>query len=223
MFFKKSLIVFILLIIVLCCFNTVNALDNITESNDEPVLVENNGVVLNNGVVISDEVVYYNPVDTKEVNLSESECCSFIIQENGETIYQKYNDLIFEDICPNFRKVVIKSRENNKVLFMNQDGTPEFKSSEHIEIEKYIWYITLMNNEITLFSNGSYIYFDMKSDTAKFKGMEIFNYQEIKNKYFIYYKNRNNVLTINGDNLIFTKENPNKENQLFDFIDDIIK
>ena len=87
MFFKKSLIVFILLIIVLCCFNTVNALDNITESNDEPVLVENNGVVLNNGVVISDEVVYYNPVDTKEVNLSESECCSFIIQENGETIY----------------------------------------------------------------------------------------------------------------------------------------
>ena len=80
MFFKKSLIVFSLLIIVLCCFNTVNALDNITESNDEPVLGENNGVVLNNGVVISDEVVYYNPVNTKEVNLSESECCSFIIQ-----------------------------------------------------------------------------------------------------------------------------------------------
>ena len=92
MFFKKSLIVFILLIIVLCCFNTVNALDNITESNDEPVLVENNGVVLNNGVVISDEVVYYNPVNTKEVNLSESECCSFIIQENGETIYAYRQD-----------------------------------------------------------------------------------------------------------------------------------
>ena len=145
-------------------------------------------------------------------------------EEEGKTIYKKYDDLIFEDICPYFRKVVIKSRENSKALFMNKDGKPEFKSSkETLETKKYVWYVTLMNNEITLFSNGSYIYFDMKNDIAKYKGMEIFYYEVINKKYIIYYKNKNNVLTIDGDNLIFTNENPNKKNQLFDFIDEYNK
>ena len=145
-------------------------------------------------------------------------------EEEGKTIYKKYDDLIFEDICSCFRKVVIKSRENSKALFMNQNGTPELKFSKgKIETEKYVWYVTLMNNEITLFSNGSYLYFDMNSDTAKYKGMEIFNYEEINKKYFIYYKDKNNVLTIDGDNLIFTKENPNKKNQLFDFVNEYNK
>ena len=90
MFFKKSLVILTILIIFLCCFNSVNASDNITIDNDEPVSVENN-VALNNGGnehFNSDERVYYNPNNKEIVNLSESECCSFIIQEkNGETIY----------------------------------------------------------------------------------------------------------------------------------------
>ena len=145
------------------------------------------------------------------------------IEIKGNIEYKQYNDFIFEDICPYFRKVVIKSRENNKALFMKQDGIPVFKPSDKIELEEYIWQITLLNNEITLFSNGSYLYFDMKSDTAKYKGMEIFNYEKERKKYFIYYKNKNNVLTIDGNNLIFTKEKPNKNNQLFDLVDEYNK
>ena len=53
-------------------------------------MVENNVALDNigNEQFNSDERVYYNPGNTEIVNLSESECCSFIIQEkNGETIY----------------------------------------------------------------------------------------------------------------------------------------
>ena len=45
---------------------------------------------------------------------------------------KKYDELIFEDICPHIRKVVIKNRENKKALFMEKNGEPCFKSSEKI-------------------------------------------------------------------------------------------
>ncbi|MBQ2352688.1 MAG: hypothetical protein II396_00005 [Methanobrevibacter sp.] len=75
---------------VFCCFNAVDASENITVYDDAPVLVENNVALDNigNEQFNSDERVYYNPGNTEIVNLSESECCSFVIQEkNGETIY----------------------------------------------------------------------------------------------------------------------------------------
>ena len=83
MFFKKSLFILTLLIMVFCCFNAVDASENITVYDDAPVLVENNVALDNigNEQFNSDEIVYYNPGNTEIVNLSESECCSFIIQE----------------------------------------------------------------------------------------------------------------------------------------------
>jgi len=135
-----------------------------------------------------------------------------------------YKNFFFEKINPYFRKVIIKNRAYKKALFMNKDGTPEFRPSEKLEAEQFIWYVTLLNKEITLFSNDSYLYFDRNSETAKHKGMEIFNYEEIGKYFFIYYKNKNNVLTVNGNSLIFTKEKEiQKQGQLFYLIDEYIK
>ena len=106
---------------------------------------------------------------------------------------------------------------------MNKDGTPEFRPSEKLEAEQFIWYVTLLNKEITLFSNDSYLYFDRNSDIANNKGMEKFNYEERDNSYLIYFKNKNNVLTVNGNKILFTKEeNSKKQSQLFDLIDEFI-
>ena len=96
-------------------------------------------------------------------------------------------------------------------------------SSEVLETEPFIWYVTLLDGEITLFSNNSYLYFDRNSDTAKNKGMERFNYEKRNDYYLIYFKNKNNVLTVNGNKILFTKEeNSKKQSQLFDLIDEYI-
>ena len=136
---------------------------------------------------------------------------------------QKYDDFIFEDTCPYFRKVIIKNRANKKALFMETNGEVVMKPSNLIEIEKYFWYIILINDEITLFSNESYLYFDKKSENAKFKAMEKFKYEKKDKYYLIYFKNKNNTLTVKENNLAFEKENIDNKNQLFDFIDDYYK
>lgn len=88
MFFKKSVII-LTVILVLCCFNAVNASDNITSYNNGPVLAENNEITLDNSEInFNEETVYYNPNNTVKLDLNTSECCSFIIQEaNRETVY----------------------------------------------------------------------------------------------------------------------------------------
>ena len=74
--------------------------------------------------------------------------------------YEKYSYLLFEEICPNFRKVIIKNSKNKKVLVMNKEGTVQFISYEGIEVGILYQYITLINNEITLFSKDFYLSYD---------------------------------------------------------------
>ena len=134
--------------------------------------------------------------------------------------YSSYN---FEKINPYFRKVIIKNRKYKKSLLKNKDGNVELVSSVVLETGPFIWYVTLLDGEITLFSNNSYLYFDRNSDTAKNKGMERFNYEKRNDYYLIYFKNKNNVLTVNGNKILFTKEeNSKKQSQLFDLIDEYI-
>ena len=134
--------------------------------------------------------------------------------------HKKYNELIFEDVSPNLRKGVIKNRKNKKALFMEKNGEPSFNSTDKIETDKYIWYITLINDEITLFSNESYLYFDKNSDVAKYKAMEKYKYEQKGKNFLIYYENKNNVLTVKGDKICFEKERSNKDDQIFEFIDE---
>ena len=135
-----------------------------------------------------------------------------------------YNDLVFENICPYFRRVVIKSKANKKALFVDEKGNISFEPYEGINVEVLIWYVTLNNGEITLFSNKNYL--DVDKNNGKVKGfpyMVRWNYDEIYQKYFIYFKNKDKVLTINGNQALINPENLNRENQLFTFTDIINK
>ena len=103
---------------------------------------------------------------------------------------------------------------------MEKNGEPCFKSSDVVaEIDENIQYLTIIGNEITLFSNESYLYFDKNSDIAKYKAMEKFKYEKYEEKNLIYYRNKNYVLTIRGDKISFEKERSEKDNQLFEFLD----
>ena len=78
-----------------------------------------------------------------------------------------------------------------------------------------------MNNEITLFSNGYYLGVDLKhNNVIAEETMKIFTYEKInKNEYIIYYKNKNNVLTKIGIEMIIQKEKSNSNEQIFKIID----
>ena len=82
-----------------------------------------------------------------------------------------------------------------------------------------------MGDEITLYSNESYLGADINSKKAT--GEEFmktyensYKYEKInENEYLIYYKDKNNVLTVNGTNAILQKENSNRSNQKFRLVE----
>lgn len=135
-------------------------------------------------------------------------------------VNKRYDELYFEEKCPYFRKVIIKSKKNKKALYMDEKGIPKFVSLGEKENEDIIWYVTIIDGEITLFSKGFYL--DMNEKNKKIKSFEYmvsWKYEEIFSKYFIYFKDKNNVLTIDGDNALIKKENAEKNNQLFVLVD----
>ena len=131
----------------------------------------------------------------------------------------KYDDIIFEEIIPYFRKIVIKN--SNSILGMSNDGKPYFITNYKLDVNSYIWYVTIIKNEITLFSNGFYLGANLysKKVTGE-KYMNTYKLEKISDKeYLLYYKNKDNVLTVNGNNAIIMEESPYKINQKFKFID----
>ena len=79
--------------------------------------------------------------------------------------------------------------------------------------------MTLIDNEITLFSNNSYLFVDENSKIVKGdQYMKRWKYEEINKQFLIYYENKNNILTNNGNKAIIDNNNNYK---LFDFVDDI--
>ena len=126
-------------------------------------------------------------------------------------------DIIFEEISENFRKVKIKNVGNNHFL------KSENKEISFITDEKSssIWYITLMDYEITFYSNGSYLYYDQQD--KKIKGdetMRIWKYiLDKNNKFYITEKNGLKILAENKNELILEDIDEKKSSQLFEFID----
>ena len=95
-----------------------------------------------------------------------------------------------------------------------------FKSCEGLEITPFIWYITIIDNEITLFSNEFYLDFDKNEGIVKGSPYMKRWKCEIKNSYYsIYFEDKNNMLTIEGDKALIRNENKKQNNQLFLFID----
>ena len=91
-----------------------------------------------------------------------------------------------------------------------------------MDINLNIWYVTIIENEITLFCNGYYlgINVDLKTITCK-KYMEKFKFEIINNNnYLFYYDNKENILTIDENrNLIIEKEKSDRTNQKFKLIE----
>ena len=109
---------------------------------------------------------------------------------------------------------------------MDDNRKPCFKSNSDLDVKKYIWYVTLMNGEITLYSNDSYLggNVDSKKATGE-EFMQRFKYEEIKNnkytEYLIYYNDKNNVLTVSGNQAILQSVSNNNEYQKFKLIEEI--
>jgi len=132
---------------------------------------------------------------------------------------KRYNDLFFNDINEYFRRVIIINKLDKKALSM-ENGKVKFISYQDSEIESLIWYITIIVNEITLYSNEFYLEADKNERIAKgYPYMKIWEYELKGSEYLIYFEDKNNVLTIEGDKALLKNENKNQSNQLFSFID----
>jgi len=130
-----------------------------------------------------------------------------------------FSDLFFNDNNANFRRVMIKSKPDKKALYM-ENGKVEFKSYRYLTIYGFIWYITFIDNEITFFNNKFYLDFDKNEGIVKGNpSMKRWKCELKDTNYSIYFENKNNMLTIDGDKALVRKENKKRENQLFIFID----
>jgi hypothetical protein len=136
---------------------------------------------------------------------------------------KKYNDIIFDEICPNFRKVLIKikDKKNNSYLYMDKNRNVSFLFNDGKEINLLVWYITLIDEEVTLFSNESYLSYNQKTQNLEGdKYMVRLNYKEEKsNNFMFYFKSNNYILTKDGDKAIVRKKNKDSSNQIFELFD----
>ena len=132
---------------------------------------------------------------------------------------EKYEDLFFNDINENFRRVMIISKLGGKALYM-KDGKVTLKSFQGLETSPFIWYITIIDDEITLFSNDFYLDYDKNEGIVKgCPYMKRWKFELKLKSYSIYFEDKNNMLTINGDKPLIKNENKNQIDQLFIFID----
>ena len=126
--------------------------------------------------------------------------------------------IIFKEISPNFRKVIIKSKNNSNVLCMDKKGNIIFIKEEQISNYSYIWYITIIDNEITFFMNQFYLGIDQKNKiVTKEEYMNIWKLVIIKKNYLFYFGNKNFVLTDNNKALVH-REKKNYQDQLFSLV-----
>ena len=133
----------------------------------------------------------------------------------------EYNNLIFNEISDNFKKVIIKSYSNNYLLKV--DGNRKVFLEENInkEIDPFFWYVTIIDDEITFYSNESYL--SVNKDGKTINGYEFmirWKFELIeKDKYIFYYKNEYNALTENKNNVILCQKDLKNYRQYFILID----
>ena len=131
-----------------------------------------------------------------------------------------YEQLLFEESNQYFRKVIIKNRINNKVLYMDKKR-PQFLDHHGVETNLFTWYVIIYNGEITLFSNGYYLFIDQNKNVIATELMKGWKYEIINSKFLFYYQNKNFVLTLSDNNVVLRKEDSNKNNQLFSLVENL--
>ena len=114
------------------------------------------------------------------------------------------------------KNVYIKNDKSNGYLSMTIEG------NVIIEDKKCPWALTFLNNEITAFSNGFYLCLKNKEEekVSGFLFMKKWYFDKIGEKYYFINpeKEKNNILSIEGDIVKVNKENAG-ENELFQLID----
>ena len=139
----------------------------------------------------------------------------FFINEKG------YDEIIFEEPNLYFKKVIIKNSENQCIFCIDENKNPSFKPINYLKVNLYEWYVTIIENEITLFSNGYYLAADIQRRKVTVNEfMERYLFETSNHyEYTLYYQNKANTLTVNGTNAILIEENINKKNQVFKLIE----
>ena len=135
----------------------------------------------------------------------------------------EYDNIFFGEPSPNFKKVSIINSYTNSILCMEKDKEPCFKTSKDLDVNIYFWYVTLMDNEITLYSNGNYLGANLESKkTTREEFMKTFKFEKInENEYLIYFNDKNNMLTVDGSKAIIQKESWFKSYQKFKLVEEL--
>ena len=127
----------------------------------------------------------------------------------------EYSSLKFEPFNSYLRHVKIICNNNNQCLYIN--GKKENTEKKEVNI----WDVTILDNEITLFSNG--LYLDLDKDNENVIGcqyMKIWQFKIVDGYYaFICPKKKqNNILSIDEKKISVNKDEIAK-NELFELID----
>lgn len=140
-----------------------------------------------------------------------------------------YKNIIFEEINAYFQKVTIKNIKNSNFLCMDYLGNIIFLPQKNINDNySYIWYITILDDEITFFNNQFYLGInpnEKKVVKEEFMKKWIFKIIQNTSYYFFYYENESNILTDNNNQAFVQKQtDQHYYNQLFvisDIFEDI--
>ena len=154
---------------------------------------------------------YYNC----NLNLDD-ECLNYPKAELAKTT--TYDKLLFEEINPYLRRVMIQNKKNKTTLCMKEKN-PKFIKYDGKEVEDSIWYVTMINGEMTLFSNGYYLSIDDYQNVIGSEFMKSWNYEEKDSKYLIYFQDIAFTLTISDNSVILDCGDNQNKNQLFTFLD----
>ena len=136
-----------------------------------------------------------------------------------------YKNIIFDELTPYSRKVTIKNIKNLNLLSMDYLGNILFLPQKNINNNySYIWYITIIYDDITLFNNQFYLGFDNNGKKiVRDEFMRKWKINLVNNTYFLFYfENYENILTDINNQALAQKQNEKFYNQLF-AISDIIE
>ena len=135
---------------------------------------------------------------------------------------RKFKDIIFDEIVPNFKKVIIKNFKNQNILIMDEKGDISFKPNGNVDNANYsyFWYVTINEKEITLYKDQFYLGIDIKNKKiVRDQYMKIWNYQLCAKYYLIYNQTKGLILTDNKNEAVVDKKNERQYDQLFSFIE----
>ena len=189
-----------------------------------------NALYTNNAYFYKDFILNYNEKGLLELKKNVEK--QFKIKLKFDNDFMKfpkfvnqaeYDNIFFGEPSPNFKKVSIINSYTNSILCMEKDKEPCFKPSKDLDVNLYFWYVTLMDNEITLYSNGNYLGANLESKkTTREEFMKTFKFEKInENEYLIYFNDKNNMLTVDGSKAIIQKESWFKSYQKFKLVEEL--